>query len=486
MFDTITVLGWPMHSIDPIDAREAQIARIAESHEKTNALKRHLKEIVEGKAFKGSHRSVKFLEYILDKAIAGQFDALKERVIGVELFGRSPTYETGEDSIVRVAASEVRKRLMQHYLIYGNTSEFHLSLPLGSYVLEITPGTHGDAGLPEAAGVRGGPGATLRESATAPQEFLSVAQNHGVGSHAVSAPAPMRSNSLNWRHWFIFATLLAVAGVAQWATWNHFSHESAPRTSILPWPAFFSSPRNTVLVTSDPNIAEINLLTHRSISVSDYANHDYIPEPNTLTAEELRLCEEFLIGDKSAAVDTPIAVSIAQLAEANSRGLEVRGARSIQLSDLHTDDNFIFLGSPGSDPWVNLFTDQLDFRFLTKNPPGQDGILNAHPHPNEQPLYVAGAPGYATGQSLAIVAFVNNPDQSGQVLILAGVSREGTEAAGKFVVNLPRLATALQNCGIQPSGRLRHFELLLRVNIMAGSPNSSDVVACHILPGGSS
>ena len=60
---------------------------------------------------------------------------------------------------------------------------------------------------------------------------------------------------------------------------------------------------------------------------------------------------------------------------------------------------------------------------------------------------------------------------------------EGTEAAGKLATDLPRLYATLQKCGITPSVPIRHFELLMRVNTMAGAPNNSDVVACHILPG---
>src|SRR6202007_2347544 len=96
-----------------------------------------LKEVIEGAAFKASQRSGQFLKYIVDQAIAGHFESLKERVIGVELFGRSPSYDTGEDAIVRVTASDVRRRLLQHYGRYGTASEFRISLPLGSYIPEI-------------------------------------------------------------------------------------------------------------------------------------------------------------------------------------------------------------------------------------------------------------------------------------------------------------------------------------------------------------
>src|ERR1700751_3534962 len=120
-----------------VDARTTELAKIAETEEDISLLQQHVKEVIEGSAFKGSHRSGQFLQYIMDQAIAGHFEALKERVIGVELFGRSPTYDTGDDAIVRVTASDVRKRLLQHYGRYGATSEFRITLPLGSYIPEI-------------------------------------------------------------------------------------------------------------------------------------------------------------------------------------------------------------------------------------------------------------------------------------------------------------------------------------------------------------
>ena len=83
------------------------------------------------------------------------------------------------------------------------------------------------------------------------------------------------------------------------------------------------------------------------------------------------------------------------------------------------------------------------------------------------------------------MAFVRNPDQNGHVLLLAGANAEGTEAAGKLATDLPRLAAALKACGIAPSGPLQHFELLLRLSMMAGSPTKVDIEACHALPGNS-
>jgi hypothetical protein len=228
----------------------------------------------------------------------------------------------------------------------------------------------------------------------------------------------------------------------------------------------------------------IQEFTGKEISTSDYANHNYIPDPNALTPEASRLSHIVLLGDNPAEVDTPIVVNIARLAQAASRKISVRGARGIQLSDLKSDDNFVFLGSPRSNPWTRLFSDQLDFRFIFDQDSRQEIIRNVHPRPHELNSYVPTALGWATGKSFAIVALVHNPDQNGHVLLVAGANGEGTEAAGKLVTDEARLSSILQQCGILPSGPLQRFELLLQLNTMAGSPSNVETVACHILPSG--
>jgi hypothetical protein len=123
----------------------------------------------------------------------------------------------------------------------------------------------------------------------------------------------------------------------------------------------------------------------------------------------------------------------------------------------------------------------LDFRFEFDRTSGREIIRNVHPRPGELPSYIATAPGWATGQSFAIIAFIQHPDQNGQVLLLAGEDAEGTEAAGRLVADLPRLASTLKRCGISSSGAPQHFEILLHLNTIAGSPSNVDAAACHIL-----
>jgi hypothetical protein len=415
----------------------------------------------------------------VEKAIEGHLDCLKERVIGVELFGRSTTYDTSEDAIVRVTASDVRKRLLQHYGRYGATSGLRIALPLGSYVPVVT---HMDGQVANGASATG----------TEDSPHLPPAQNEADHEPSpAAAPVPgeekdERRSPLR-RLWMATAVVLCAIGLFAGGDLlgRYYGPNGNTQLANSPWSAFLKSPRLTHIIVSDPAMVEIQELTGHQITASDYANRDYLSNPNTLSPEVRRACNVILRDGISAAVDTPIAVEIAALGQSLAKKLRVHSARDLRMADLQTDDNFVFLGSPRSDPWTSLFNDQLDFRFVFDKAVGQEVIHNFRPRAHETTEYLPTALGGGTGESYAIVALVQNLDQNGQVLLLAGVNAEGTEAAGRFVTDLPRFSKALEECGETHSKALSHFELLLRLNTMAGSPHNTDVSACHLLAGAS-
>jgi hypothetical protein len=461
-----------MHITAPTDPRSSEIGKILETEKDIELLQQHLREVIEGAAFKASQRSGQFLKYIVDQAIAGHFESLKERVIGIELFGRCPTYDTGEDAIVRVTASDVRKRLLQHYGKDGATSEFRISLPLGAYIPEIARRPHSSAnGNSHHSGTEAEPD----QVADMPHPVLLQAPVHAPLHDVVESSRP--------RLFFIAAlctlALIASAVIAR----NRYSVvEVVPRSSLL-WSAFFRSPHSTQIITSDPNIAEIEAFTGDQLSVSDYANHNYIPDPSKLTPEVINFCRNILRGDEAAVVDMPIAVFIGQMAFASSRNVSIHAARSRQIQDLASEDNFVFLGSPRTNPWSALFSDQLDFRFVFDPKAKTEFIRNERPRPQEASAYVPTAPGWQTGRSFATLALIRNPDQVGQVLLIAGATHEGTAAAGRFITDTPRLNATLKKCGVKNSGEVQHWQLLLQLNAMAGAPSNVDAVACHLLDG---
>src|ERR1700761_7478304 len=84
--------------------------------------------------FSNSKRFPSFLRFIVQEELEGRGDQLKERTLGVEVFGRDASYDTTSDPIVRVTAAEIRKRIAQYYQETGHADELRISLPPGSYV----------------------------------------------------------------------------------------------------------------------------------------------------------------------------------------------------------------------------------------------------------------------------------------------------------------------------------------------------------------
>src|SRR5580698_1287511 len=107
------------------------------SPEGVAAIRTELSTILKSSNFSGSKRCQDFLEFIVDQALDGNYDYLTERFLGAELFGRPINYETGTDSIVRVRANDVRRRLAQYYSEGHGGSQVVIELALGNYIPEF-------------------------------------------------------------------------------------------------------------------------------------------------------------------------------------------------------------------------------------------------------------------------------------------------------------------------------------------------------------
>ncbi len=418
----------------------AAITRVLEIVPYAAAIREHVGEIVASPAFKGSRRGQEFLKHIIEKALNSQFEDLKERTLGVELFGRPPAYDTTEDAVVRVTACDVRKRLTHFYAEAGPAHDVRIDLPPGSYIPEFH---------------RSAP-AIVEEEAAAPPARPAGPENSPrvIPYRLILAGAGIAA--LFW---------LALSGAAS------VMHSTKP---ALPWSAILQRDKPVQLILSDPDIAAVQNILGTSLTLSDYANQRYLPEEGI--SPEFQRAFRGYRGANVASVDTMIALNISDLARTTSPRLRIHTARSMKLPDLKVDDNFILLGSPRSNLWTRLFEDQLDFVFEYDPEKSLEILRNKHPAQNEPSSYIPTARGFATGDAYGIIGFVSNPGQSGEALLLAGSNAEATEAAGKLATNLPQLASTLRGCGAP-----RHFEILLRVTTMAGSPNTFEVVTCHSL-----
>jgi hypothetical protein len=104
------------------------------SESQTQEVWAELNSLLESPSFRTSKRCREFLEYIVEHTISGPSGTLKERWIGVEVFQLPQDFDTGQHTIVRVTANEVRKKLAQHYMAENGTYHpLKIHLPPGSY-----------------------------------------------------------------------------------------------------------------------------------------------------------------------------------------------------------------------------------------------------------------------------------------------------------------------------------------------------------------
>ena len=165
------------------DARPAQLrpgvqrAIASSANDEALAAEIELVSILNGPAFQGSARSRAFLRFVVEEALAGRQDLLKERTIGVSVMGKASDYDTGADSTVRVRANEVRKRLAAHYEAVAPKGQIRIELPAGGYAPRFKP-----LPVPAAAGQRARPPALQLWQLAAPTMiafFLSLVAIRG-------------------------------------------------------------------------------------------------------------------------------------------------------------------------------------------------------------------------------------------------------------------------------------------------------------------
>ncbi len=434
------------------------------------AIRNHVEEIIRGAAFRGSRRSAQFLQYVVEHAISHRNQALKEREIGIELFGRQPSYDTNDDAIVRVTASDVRRRLSQHYNSLGIISDFRIDLHPGGYVPEI----HLLHPISNDRLIQSLLSAPKEQPPLAPAK--PIVSSNGTGSPVAELPSKpastTRSVSLN-----VVLSFGVVALVAAFFCGLLVRRSQPNPPSKFLWPSLLSGLRPLQIVTSDPNIAEIAGLTKHPISVSDYANRQYGCE--VLTTDLRFICANILRGDKAAGVDVMAVAQIGTFIQRYDGEFEIHTARPLQMSDLRSDVNYVFLGSPRSDPWAMLFSDQTDFHIAFDPATNQDVVIDTDPQNGELPVYKPTAKGLGTGQSYAIIGFVQNLNRSGGVLLLEGADAEGTLAAADLVANENSLDQLRRRCNL-PDSENKHFSALIRVGTMAEAPTRAEVIACHI------
>ena len=178
-----------------------------------------------------------------------------------------------------------------------------------------------------------------------------------------------------------------------------------------------------------------------------------------------------------------VATTLLNLIPGRHDYVTVRSSRDLRLRDLE-EGNYIFVGSPSSNPWVTLYQNRLNFN-ESEGVVGESMkyFVNEHPRSGEQKSYQGLEFTGSAGEDYATISLLPTYSGRGNVLILQGLQQEGTEAAGIFLADKGsgeniRKALGL-NGGISTPV---HFEILIRTRAVAGAPNATSIVAARLLP----
>jgi len=395
------------------------------SEDEKSAIQEQLERLLSNPYFSHSRRFPSFLRYVVDKTLAGQDDALKERTLGMEIFGRRADYDTSSDPIVRVTAAEIRKRIAQYYQDPGHEGELRISLPAGSYVPQFNDP------------------AAVREDATV---LAAAAMEPEASERVKQTPAHHHF----WRGFAVsFLVLAALAGGAVWI-W-HAEHHS-------PFD-FFWGP---ILKSNDPVLFCIaDQKQYSSIALRD-ANDEsrQIILPDSLTA--------VVIDDLS-----PI-VHVAGLLQANGKKYSLKGESATNLMDLRAGPT-VFIGA-FDNAWTLRLTRPLRYHFANNADMTELGIVDSNA-PTSRRWMVNRQQQMATHNynDYAIIARFNDSVTGEVAVVVAGVARGGTIAAGEFLTDPDNLAALMR--AAKAAGNKQNMEIVLSTPIIGGEPGSPKMEA---------
>jgi hypothetical protein len=374
-------------------------------------VREQLGRILASREFHASKRSRDFLQYVVEKALAGQTDDLKERTIGMEVFGRPSSYEPSSDATVRVKAGELRKRIASYYSGSGAGDEVRIDLPPGGYVPEFS-------------------------YAVAP-----------AGDTAQSAVTPAR------RSWLLAVwAMILLACIA--GGFLYVRARTAGQGALARFWGRAFAPNSAVILCISP--------------VPVYGLHPDVETARRMpkTADDFVLLPNNFVGAGDVLALGRITSMLADM----RKGYHIRMGNEVSFHDLR-DSPAVLIGYSYTK-W-NELNEALRYRIAASSRPP---VITDYGKPTQWTLPNLKAD-RTTDEDYAIVARLPHKDTSEMLVIVAGITEYGSEAASDLVTDEDRLAAALR--GLPDGWERKNLELVLHVRVISGAAGSPTVVAAH-------
>ena len=403
----------------------------------TPRIREQLERLLAHPLFANSKRYPALLAYAVEQTLLGNSSELKERSIGVEVFGRPPSYDANSDPVVRITAGEVRKRLTQYYYDPAHRGELILELPTGSYVPLFREPERPPAAEPPVAAIEA-----------------------SVETVPVMVPlAPSRLWRFRWAMAAGLGAMVVLAGAAGVLAGIRYRNEPPPPSNTDRfWGPVTSSVNPTTFCLGEP----AKNIDAGSINSFDTVVSNPKPEPLYFRLH--------YSGNLALADVITLTRTVAALASRH-KAFRVVPASEATFGQLR-EGPFVLIGA-FDNIWTLRVTQNLRFGFESK-----DGVALLVDRKSSTKTTWATAwdlPYQKLSRDYAIVARIRDKTTGQPVIIAAGISEEGTEAAGEILYNPEYLDSLLAKA--PRDWEEKNMEAVIETQVIEGHPGPPNILA---------
>ena len=413
-----------------------------------------LQEMVNSVPFRTSRQCQDLLRHIVLHSLSGAEGSLRERIIGVDVFGRLPDYDQAEDPVVRIRAADVRKRIALYYES-TDVAERHvkISIPSGSYRAHFE---------------FFGSGKHLTDLRSPEILTPPLAESPPISpSVRLSSSAESTKSIRAWlpRHRMAVLSMVAVLllsifyGLVQSTRKTAFERFWSP-VLMNPKNSLIYIGSNAVYSLSEPFL-ERHRKEHSLGKLETMGREMIVPmSPNDIvTGNELIPSDIYVtVGDVAATA------RIASFLSLRKKAFDMRFGGDISVGDLRERPAILVGGFNNS--WTLEMTDNLRFVFAYRNQIQDrfDRRKSWKADPNFTEDY-------------AIISRILN-SKTGEILITAaGIGHAGTRAAGEFLTSPNAINSVM--VGAPKGWEQKNMQIVLHTTVINGSPGQADVIATY-------
>jgi hypothetical protein len=396
------------------------------SAEKASVIRAQLERILGSSQFRGSKRCQALLRHIVGQTLTGETAQLKERTLGIEVFDRSPDYDTSQDPVVRATAGEIRKKLAQYYQEHGRDSEARIDLLVGSYI----------ADFPEPAD----------------------------GAHSELKP----KQALAGHYWLAIAVGVTAAALLILVFTVLIPRKETELQQL--WRPVLKAPGTLLISLGQPIVYNL-----KSAQAQDEIQG--IAKATAVAGNESEYIarkELVILPDRYAAMgDVICLVRLTAMLEKYGKPYRIRGERSTSFADLR-ETPAVLIGAYDNQ-WTLHAVGQLRFTF-EKDAAHETDYVRDREHPESMEWKLTGAwPYWDVTTDYAIVSRIVDTTTDRPLVIAAGITHYGTTVAGEFLTKPEYFAEALAKL---PRGwQQKNLQFVLRIPVVNRTGGHPQVLA---------